>query len=151
MCSFSQWFHYINTTDGTVPFKFLKSVTDCVMHHTDRADAQNLYILAVLKTLIHQCVHPYVYTDFQACFPKSSTFDTDNSNLDTMFVAVVRTWRLEDCVWRTCFCSMQDTEEISGFLYPYADSTLHTVDSNLKLCIKLGLCLFFCSVLLQVF
>jgi hypothetical protein len=91
MCSFRDWFHYTNTTAGVAPYKYLKSVPDRVVHHTDAADPQSLQSLAVLKTLGHQCDRSYTHTNFQACLPKSSTFNAVNSNVDSAFVAAART------------------------------------------------------------
>lgn len=140
MCSFRNWFHYTNTTTGVDQSAYLKSVPDRVVHHTDVADPQSLQSLAVLKTLGHQCDRSYTHTNFQVCFPKSSTFNTVNSNVDSTFIAAERTWKLDDGVWKVCFCAMQDAEEVSGFLHPHAERTLHIVARDIKRCIKWGLC-----------
>ena len=144
MCSFRDWYHYKNATEGVQLFNFIKSVPNRLVMRTDRGDGQSLESLEVLKTLSHQCDRSYAHTDLNACFfeeecaARVSVLGSD-SYYTAKPVLAAQTWKLEAGVWHARFCALQGGEK-SGFLSPYPDNTLRSAARDIKRCSKLGLC-----------
>jgi hypothetical protein len=142
MCSFRDWYHYKNTTAGvTMSMPHVLSVQDRLVLRTDRAEAESIERLAVLKTLSHACDRSYAHTDFAACFfdAQASRVDSD-SHFAAQAVEAARTWKLRDGVWHARFCALQGARPVTGFLSPYDASTLHSAARDVTRCTKLGLC-----------
>jgi hypothetical protein len=142
MCSFRNWYHFKNVTAGAASHaQGLLSVQDRLVLRTDRAEAQTLESLAVLKTLGHPCDRSYSHSDFAACFgPASVTEQRSGATTPALPVQAARTWTLRDASWHANFCEHQGASTVAGFLSPYNVDTLHSAARDITRCSKLGLC-----------
>lgn len=142
MCSFRNWYHFKNVTAGAASHvQGLLSVADRLVLRTDKADAQTLESLSVLKTLGQPCDRSYAHSDFAACFgPASVAAQRSRATFQAQPVQAARTWTLRQDSWHANFCAQQGAGAVSGFLSPYNVDTLHSAARDITRCSKLGLC-----------
>lgn len=141
LCSFRNWFHFLNTTENTSPFKNIHEIQDHMLHYTDRSTPATLSDLKVLQPVAHACDRSYMHTDYDVCNIPGKL----NGFNDARFVSVSQTWRQKtenaDKEWYARFCDMRPTS-ISGFLNPYAPNseTLHSAAQDIRRCAEYDLC-----------
>jgi hypothetical protein len=141
MCSFRNWFHFLNTTAGTQPAQNIIKVPDRMVHYTNREKAEMLSEMRVLETWPHPCDRTYAHTDYNACRgPAQVTTDTATDAAEELSVS--KTWSYEDDEWYARFCNMRPSREAWGFLNPYLpeSGTLHSAAADVRRCSEFAMC-----------
>jgi hypothetical protein len=142
MCNFRNSFHYKNTTAGKPVTNNIIEVKDSVVHHTDRAGAETLQDLQILKTLPHPCDRTYSYTNYDVCNgPATRRDSTGGVDVPAKQLTVTQTWLQKDGHWHARFCDMRPNYPWS-FLNPYSpvSGTLHSATSDVRRCSEYNLC-----------
>jgi hypothetical protein len=141
MCSFRNWFHFINTTTGEPASQNVIKVRDRMIHYTNRQTLELLSDMHVLQTLPHPCDRSYTHTDFNVCAgPAFIVTETDSAVADAL--TVTKTWSKEDDEWYARFCDMLPRSETSGFWNPYLSTsgTLHSAEAEIRRCSEFAMC-----------
>jgi hypothetical protein len=141
MCNFRNWFHYDSTTAGKPVTNNIIEVRDSVVHHTDRAQAQTLQDLAILKTFEHPCDKTYSYTEYNICDAQAEITDNGGSDTEAVKLMVTKTWLHKDGHWHARVCDMRPSYPWS-LLNPYTPvtGTLHSATSDVRRCSEYNLC-----------
>jgi hypothetical protein len=143
MCSFRNWYHFLNTTADNQAFDNIIKVRDTKIHYTNREKAELLSEMNVLKTKPHPCDRSYAYTDYKLCDADAyiTTEFEENPSIAEK-VTVSKTWENKDAEWYARFCNMRPSRDSWGFLNPYVpeSSTLHSVTSDIRRCSEYNMC-----------
>jgi hypothetical protein len=141
MCSFRNWFHFLNTTAGTQAVQNIIKVWDRMVHYTNREKAEMLSEMRVLQTWPHPCDRTYAHTDYNTCrAPSHVATDTATDAVEELSVS--KTWSYEGDEWYARFCNMWPSLEAWGFLNPYLpeSGTLHSAAADVRLCSEFAMC-----------
>ena len=139
MCTFRNWYHYLNATAGGKDYDKIIDVRDKEVFRTNLPERQTLQELGVLKTLAHQCDRSYAHTDFLACTAIAATVTQRERVEDAARVHAAQTWRSQNGTWHARFCSMPGGT-VSGFLSPYNAGSLKNARRDIRRCIEFNLC-----------
>ena len=141
MCSFRNWFHFINTTDGSRPVQNTINVRDRLVHHTDRESPKTLRELGVLETLPHPCDRTYAHTNYNSC-RAPALVKTESDSVAAEEMLVIKTWLQKQEEWYARFCDMRPSRASWGFLNPYLPQggTLHSAVSDVRRCSEFNMC-----------
>jgi hypothetical protein len=98
MCSFRNWFHFINTTEGSRPAQNTINVRDRLVYHTDRESPKTLRELGVLETLAHPCDRTYARTNYNSC-RAPALVKTESDSVTAEEMLVIKTWLQKQEEW----------------------------------------------------
>jgi hypothetical protein len=141
MCSFRNWFHFLNTTEGKPAAQNIIKVRDTLVHYTNREKAEMLSDLGVLETKAHPCDKSYAHTDYKICrVPAQVT--TGSASVTAEDLSVTKTWSKEEDQWYVRFCNMRPSRDAWGFLNPYLpeSGTLHSAAADVRRCSEFAMC-----------
>jgi hypothetical protein len=141
MCSFRNWFHFINTTAGIIPRKNIINVRNRLVHYTNNDKPEMLRELNVLKTNAHPCDRSYAHTNYNV-YSGPAHVKTSSDSVPAEKLLVMKTWSEEDGELYARFCNMFPSRAPSGFLNPYvpASGTLQDAAGDVRRCSEFGMC-----------